>query len=180
MIFEALSLSGAFLIKPERRSDERGYFARTFCQREFGELGLPTEFAQCSSSFNLKAGTLRGMHFQKSPGMEAKLVRVTRGSVFDVLVDLRRASPTFGKWLGFELSAENGHSLFIPRGFAHGFQTLQDHTEVYYQITAFYEPNLAAGFSFSDPQLAIPWPVSNPITNEADRGRPLFAEIQPL
>lgn len=143
MKFTELSLQGAYLIELEPLHDHRGYFARTFCMKEFAAHGLATNFVQCSTSFNLKKGLIRGLHYQATPYEETKIVRCIRGKIFDVLVDLREQSPTFKQWLGFELSAENGRTLYIPKGFAHGYQVLEDNSEVFYMMDEFYVPNSA-------------------------------------
>ena len=145
MIFRMTKLSGACVIEVEPRVDERGYFARTFCEREFAEHGLPIRFPQCNVSFNTKAGTLRGMHYQAAPLREAKLVRCTRGAIYDVIVDLRVDSPTRFEWVGVELTAENSTALYIPEGFAHGFVTMADATEVFYHMSDFYRADGARG-----------------------------------
>src|SRR5919199_3217742 len=145
MIFTETKLKGAFLIEPEPRADERGFFARTWCQREFEAHGLRTRWVQCNISFNKKKGTLRGMHYQLAPYAEAKLVRCTRGAIYDVIIDLRYDSPTFKQWQALNLTADNRQMLFIPEGFAHGFQTLDDDTEVFYQMSEFYAPDCAKG-----------------------------------
>ena len=152
--------------------DERGAFARRFCTDEFLALGLETDLVQRSISFNARAGTLRGMHFQAPPHLEAKIVRCTRGAIFDVLVDLRQGSPTYGHWHGEELTADNRVALYIPKGFAHGFQSLIDNTEVDYEITPAYVPGSAAGFRFDDPALAIDWPVADVIISPRDEALP--------
>lgn len=181
MIFSETAIPDAYLIEPERRSDERGFFARTWCQKEFAEHGLNERLVQCSTSFNASVGTLRGIHYQMPPHMEAKLVRCTRGAVFDVIVDLREGSATCGQWAGFELSAETGQMLYIPEGVAHGFQTLLPQTEVFYQISTHFAPDSAAGICWDDPVLAIDWPpVEHRIISEADARRPRFAAIDPL
>ncbi len=167
MIFTETPLVSAFLIRPERRVDERGYFARTFCDEEFAANGLPTVVRQCNSSFNLLKGTVRGMHFQQAPMAEAKLVRCTRGSVFDVMIDLRPDSPTFCHWYGAELTAENGHALFIPEDFAHGFQTLTDASEVFYQMFAPYSPEHVDGVRWDDSAFGLNWPL--PVSSIAAR-----------
>jgi dTDP-4-dehydrorhamnose 3,5-epimerase len=151
-------IPGVALIEPERLSDNRGYFARTYSATEFRERGLDPAIAQCSTSFNVRAGTLRGMHYQADPHAEAKLVRCVRGSVFDVALDLRPESPTYLKWYSIELSEENGLGLFIPPGCAHGFQTLRAASEVYYQISVPYEPAAARGVRWNDPAFGIQWP----------------------
>jgi dTDP-4-dehydrorhamnose 3,5-epimerase len=180
MQFRETALSGAYVIEPEPARDERGFFARTFCAREFSRLGLATELAQCSTSFNKSKGTLRGLHYQAAPHAEDKLVRATMGAVFDVIVDLRADSTTFGRWFGAVLSAENRRALYIPKGFAHGFQTLQDDSEVFYQISTFYEPASVRGLRWDDPDLAIAWPdPAHAILSERDRLLPLLATQLP-
>lgn len=172
MIFESLRFAGAYLVKPELAVDERGAFARRFCAAEFRAHGLETDFVQRSISFNARMGTLRGMHYQAPPHLEAKIVRCTRGAIFDVLVDLREGSPTYGQWHCEELTADNRLMLYIPKGFAHGFQSLVDNTEVDYEITPAYVPGVAAGFRFDDPLLAIDWPVADVITSKRDKTLP--------
>jgi len=172
MIFHPLDLAGAYRIAPQLIADERGAFARRFCADEFRALGLEVDLVQRSISFNSRAGTLRGMHFQAPPNLEAKLVRCTRGAIFDVLVDLRAGSPTYGQWHGEELTADNRLMLYIPKGFAHGFQSLVDSTEVDYEITPAYVPGAAAGFRFDDPALTIDWPVADIIVSERDKTLP--------
>lgn len=177
MIFRETELAGVFLIEPEPVSDERGAFARVFCAREFAERGLETDIAQCSVSFNARKGTLRGLHYQAAPHEEAKLVRVSAGAVFDVAVDLRAGSKSYGRWIGAELSADNRRMLYIPKGCAHGFQTLHDATEVVYQISAYYEPASARGVRWDDPDLAIAWPdTAAPILSERDQAFPTLRE----
>ncbi len=158
MIFKELALRGAFLIEPERLEDERGFFARTFCAEEFAARGLRGAVAQCSVSYNRRRGTLRGLHYQAPPHEEAKLVRCTRGAAYDVIVDIRPDSATFRQWAAIELSAENRRMLYIPEGFAHGFQTLVDETEMLYQISTAYVPEATRGIRWDDPSLAIEWP----------------------
>jgi dTDP-4-dehydrorhamnose 3,5-epimerase len=172
MIFESLSLAGAYRISPELIFDERGAFARRFCADEFRAHGLETDLMQRSISFNARAGTLRGMHFQAVPDLETKLVRCTRGAIFDVMVDLRGGSPTYGQWYGEELSADNRLMFYIPKGFAHGFQSLVDDTEVDYEITPAFVWGATAGFRFDDPALAIPWPVADMTISERDWALP--------
>ena len=172
MIFTSLDLLGAYLIEPQLVQDERGAFARRFCADEFRARGLESDFVQRSISVNRRAGTLRGMHFQAPPHLEAKVVRCTRGAIFDVMVDLRDGSPTYGRWHGEELSADNRRMLYIPRGLAHGFQSLVDDTEVDYEITPAYVSGASAGFRFDDPALAINWPVANITISERDRSLP--------
>jgi dTDP-4-dehydrorhamnose 3,5-epimerase len=167
-------LGGLFVLDLDQRSDERGYFARTFCAQEFATAGLPTHFVQCNVSVNHRKGTLRGMHFQRAPSPEGKLVTCTRGRIYDVVVDIRRDSPSFRKWAGFELSEKNKTLLYIPPGFAHGFQTLEDETDVFYQMTEFYRPELADGVRWDDPAFAISWPLPVSTISEKDRSLPDF------
>jgi dTDP-4-dehydrorhamnose 3,5-epimerase len=176
MIFRETPLPGAWVLEPERITDERGFFARTYCRRDFEARGLDPTIAQCSVSSNHRRGTLRGLHFQADPHAEVKLVRVTRGAVWDVIVDLRPGSPTFKRHFAVVLSAEVGNQLYIPKGMAHGFQTLEDSTEVFYQISAFYAPEAAWGYRWDDPAFAIPWPEPVTVISEKDRTLPLFAE----
>jgi dTDP-4-dehydrorhamnose 3,5-epimerase len=174
MIFTELQLKGAFLVEIEPRPDDRGLFARTYCEREFADHGLPTRFVQCNTSLNSLRGTLRGMHFQVEPRPEAKLVRCTQGAIFDVIVDLRRDSATFKKWYGVELTADNRKALFIPFDLAHGFQTLVEGSEVLYQMSEFYEQTLARGVRWNDPAFAIEWPLPSPILSNRDARYPDF------
>jgi dTDP-4-dehydrorhamnose 3,5-epimerase len=167
--FTETPLRRAFVIELDRLSDERGYFARTFDVAEFAEHGLDAVVVQCNTSFNAQMGTLRGMHYQAEPDGEAKLVRCTRGSIYDVAVDLRPGSETHRQWFGTELSAANGRMLYIPVGMAHGFQTLEDDTEVSYQMSHYYVPEQARGVRFDDPAFGIAWPLPNPIVSERDR-----------
>ncbi len=153
MRFQSTTLPGVFILELELRADERGFFARTWCQAEFEAHGLNPRLAQCSVSFNRKKGTLRGMHFQAAPHEECKVVRCTRGAIYDVVIDLRPDSPTRHQWMAAELTAENRRAFYIPEGFAHGFQTLVDDTEVFYQISEFYHPELARGVRWNDPRL---------------------------
>lgn len=176
MIFAETRLSGAYVITPEQHVDERGFFARTWDWQEFAAQGLNAHLAQCSLSFNRLAGTLRGMHYQTAPYEEAKVVRCTMGAIYDVIIDLRPASPTFKHWLSVELTAANRLMLYIPPGFAHGFQTLCDNVEVFYQISEFYHPEAAAGVRWDDPAFGIVWPEAPQRTISAkDRAYPDFA-----
>jgi dTDP-4-dehydrorhamnose 3,5-epimerase len=174
MIFTETRLQGAFIIDIDRIEDERGFFARTWCQREFEAYGLCTLLAQCNISFNKHKGTLRGMHYQAAPYAEAKLVRCTMGAIYDVIIDLRPESPTFRHWLSLELTADNRRMLFIPQGFAHGFQTLANDTEVFYQMSQFYAPEYARGVRWDDPAFRVSWPAEKRIISERDRGFPDF------
>ncbi len=175
MIFNALSLPGAFRITLDKKADARGHFARTFCVQEFSDHGLNPNLVQCNTSFNLSRGTLRGLHWQATPHAEAKLVRVTRGSLWDVMVDLRPKSPTFLQWHGETLDEDNGVMLYIPEGFAHGFVTAHENTEIFYQMTTLYDPTLARGARFDDPAFKIKWPGTDPlIVSDRDLLFPTF------
>lgn len=158
LIFMKTAVEGAYVIEPEQYGDVRGFFARTWCAREFEKQGLDSRLVQCSISFNRKAGTLRGMHYQIAPHEEAKLVRATAGSAFDVAIDLRPNSPTYLRHATVVLSAEDRNAIYIPAGCAHGFQTLEDDTEIFYQISAFHEPSAARGVRWDDPTFGIAWP----------------------
>jgi len=174
MLFEETELAGAFVIDLEPHHDDRGFFARLFCEQEFAERGLPTAFPQCNLSRNVRAGTLRGMHYAARPHAEAKLVRCVSGAIHDVIVDLRPASNTRFRWIGVELSAENGRALFIPEGFGHGFVTLADHTDVYYHMGSFFHGPAARGFRHDDPLFEIRWPRAPAVISERDRTYPDF------
>jgi dTDP-4-dehydrorhamnose 3,5-epimerase len=175
LIFTETKLAGAFVIELERYTDERGFFARTFCQQEFEAHGLKAQVAQCNVSFNKRKGTLRGMHYQAAPFTEAKLVRCTLGSIYDVIIDLRPASATFKRHFAMELSAENRRMLYIPEDFAHGFQTLEDDTEVFYQMAQRYSAEHARGVRWNDPAFGIEWPKGERIIIERDQNYPDFA-----
>ena len=175
MIFRETVIPGAFVVEPEPVTDERGFFARTFDAAEFQARGLNPALAQASISFNERKGTLRGMHFQRVPYAEAKLVRVTRGALYDVIVDLRPSSPGFTRWAAVELSAANRLALYIPENVAHGFQTLEDASEVHYAISEFYEPSAASGVRWNDPAFGIEWPVAGErVMSEKDMFWPDF------
>ena len=169
MKFSQTQLGGACVIDIERHEDERGFFARSWCEREFRAHGLNPRLAQCSISFNRKRGTLRGMHYQVAPHEEAKIVRCTGGAIYDVIIDLRPDSPTFTRWFGMELSAENRRMLYVPEGFAHGFQTLEVDSEVFYQISEFYAPDSARGVRWNDPHFGIIWPLAVEAISDKDR-----------
>jgi dTDP-4-dehydrorhamnose 3,5-epimerase len=175
MKFTSLRLSGSYLIEPEPIADVRGSFARTFCRQQFQERGLKSPLEQCSFSFNHKKGTLRGMHFQKTPHAEAKLVRCTQGAIYDVILDLRPESPTYKQWEGIVLSSENRTLLYIPEGFAHGFQTLEDHTEVFYQISSPHVAASSSGVRWNDPAFAISWLSDVSVISSKDEQYPDFA-----
>jgi dTDP-4-dehydrorhamnose 3,5-epimerase len=174
LLFTETSLNGAFVIEPEPHTDDRGFFARTWCQQEFEEQGLNPRLVQCNISFNHKKGTLRGMHYQTAPYEEAKLVRCTMGAIRDVIVDLRADSPTFAKHISVELSARNRKMLYVPENFAHGFITLEDNTEVFYQMSEFYSEGSAQGFRWDDPMFGILLPLDADVISERDRNYPDF------
>jgi dTDP-4-dehydrorhamnose 3,5-epimerase len=174
VIFTESRLAGAYVIDPELHADERGLFARTFCAKEFAQHGLSTTLVQCNISQNRRKGTLRGMHWQAWPHEEAKLIRCTRGTIHDVIIDLRPGSPTLGEHIGVDLTAGNRRMLYVPEGFAHGFLTLDDDTEVFYQMSAFYEPAAARGLRHDDPALGIEWPVPVTVVSEKDSAWPLL------
>ncbi len=169
MIFSETALKGAYLLKLEPAVDQRGSFARVFCRDRFRKRGLIAEFVQNSISENLLRGTLRGMHYQVEPAAEVKLVQCVRGALYDVIIDLRPSSATYCQWYGVELSATNRRLLYVPEGFAHGFQTLADDTVVYYMISEAYAPEYARGVRWSDPAFGIKWPLSEPIIADKDR-----------
>ena len=174
MIFIETGLKGAFVINPERLEDERGFFARTWCRREFKDYGIDTEFVQCNISFNKKKGTLRGIHYQVHPCTEAKLVRCTMGAILDVMIDIRPQSSTYKHWISVELTHKNRKMLYIPKGFAHGFLTLMDDTEVFYQMSEFYKPEYARGIRWNDPVFNIDWPDEVVVISDRDRNYPDF------
>ena len=174
MTFEPTAIPGVFVVHPERFEDERGYFARTWAGDELAARGLTPGVAQCSTSFNTSAGTLRGLHYQASPHAEAKLVRCTRGRIFDVAVDLRPGSPTFRQWTARELDSESGVALYIPEGCAHGFLTLEDACDVFYMVSAPYVPAAGRGVRWDDPAFGIEWPADVRVINERDASYPDF------
>jgi dTDP-4-dehydrorhamnose 3,5-epimerase len=176
MRFTPTELQGAFVVEPTPAVDERGSFARIFCEREFGEHGLQTRFVQHSRSESVMRGTLRGMHFQLAPHAEVKVVSCQRGAMFDVIIDLRPESPTYRRWIGVELTPYNQRQLYIPAGFAHGFQTLADDTVTNYLISEFYVPQASVGVRFDDPAFGITWPMAPTTMSDKDRAWPLLAE----
>lgn len=182
MKFMTTDLPGVYVVHLERFEDERGSFARTFCRQEFAAHGLDPMVAQCNVSHNRLAGTLRGLHYQLPPAAEAKLVRCTRGALFDVAVDLRPGSPDFGRWTGVDLHAGGDAMLYIPKGFGHGFQTLVDDTEVSYQMSEFYAPELAAGVRYDDDTIGVRWPLPVRAVSPRDRCQPALADalVAPL
>ena len=179
MNIEATPLQDAYVIDLNAHRDERGFFARTFCRRRFSELGLENEMVQGNLSFNHKAGTVRGMHYQVAPAEEAKLVRCTRGSIFDVIIDLRPTSPTYMQHIGVELSAENRRSLYVPPMFAHGFQTLVDDTEVSYLVSGFHDPSAERGVRFDDTRFGITWPMPATVISPKDASWPSYVPRRP-
>ncbi|MEM3845503.1 MAG: dTDP-4-dehydrorhamnose 3,5-epimerase [Candidatus Parvarchaeota archaeon] len=177
MEFESLEIEGLVLIKPKVYYDNRGFFMETYSKKEFEEHGIKTEFVQDNHSWSIK-NTLRGLHFQKEPYSQAKLIRCISGEILDVAVDIRKNKKTFGKHVKINLSAENKYMLFIPEGFAHGFLVLSDYAEIIYKVSKFYNKEYESGIIWNDPELAIEWPVKNPILSENDRSRPRFSEIK--
>ena len=174
MIFTETKLPGAYVIEVEKREDQRGFFGRTFCREEFEAHGLNSQVVQCNTSFNKRKGTLRGMHFQAVPFAEAKLVRCTSGSIYDVIIDLRPASRMFKQHFVVELSAANHRMLYIPENMAHGFQTLEDDTEVFYQMSQIFSAEHARGIRWNDPAFGVEWPADERIITERDRNYPDF------
>ncbi len=180
MKFNPLAIKDVLRIELDRIEDERGFFARSFCSREFGESSLFTEIRQINTSYTLQKGTIRGLHFQRAPAGEAKVVRVVRGSIFDVAVDLRKGSPTFGRWVSQELNAENRAALYIPEGFAHGFQTLTNDVEMTYLHSAAYDADCGGGVYYGDTQIGIDWPLPETVISPRDRELPPLADLEPL
>lgn len=178
MEFEETSLKGAYLIKPRIFQDERGFFLENYSKKIFAENGIEADFVQDNHSLSVTKNVLRGLHFQNPSNTQAKLVRVTRGAVYDVIVDLRKDSQTYGKWKSFEITASNFYMLYIPRGFAHGFCTLEDYTEFQYKCDNFYVPQNESGIIWNDPDLKINWPVENPILSEKDKRLQLFKYLK--
>lgn len=175
MIFTETKLKGSYIIDLDQIVDERGFFARSFDEEIFSNLGLSSNFVQCNISFNKKKGTLRGLHFQEKPNSESKLVRCTKGKVFEVLVDIRPDSSTYRKWVSVILSSENRKMIFVPDGFALGFQTLEDDTELFYQMSQYYEPNSSRGIIWNDPCLKVSWPLNPTVISKKDQTLPLLA-----
>ncbi|WP_439883368.1 dTDP-4-dehydrorhamnose 3,5-epimerase [Pontibacter sp. MBLB2868] len=174
MIFTETKLKGAFIIDVKRLEDERGFFGRSFCQDEFEKHGLSNDVRQTNVSYNKKKGTLRGMHMQLAPNEESKLVRCTRGAIYDVIIDMREESETYKQWIGVELTADNYRMLFVPEGFAHGFITLEDNTDVTYQVTEFYTPGAEKGIRWNDPAFNIQWPIEPVVISDKDQAHPDF------
>ena len=178
MIFTETRLKGAFIIDLERRTDERGYFARAFCQNEFGAHGLKSVIAQANIASNLKKGTLRGMHFQYPPAAETKLVRCTRGAILDIIVDLRPESPTYLQHVAVELNEDNMTALYVPERFAHGYQALRDNTDTSYQVGEFYTPDAEGGLRYDDPRLRLEWPLPVAVISPKDEAFRPLGEIE--
>lgn len=178
MIFTETKLKGAFIIDLERREDSRGFFARSFCQHEFAEHGLKPVIAQANLAFNIKAGTVRGMHFQYPPAAESKLVRATRGAILDIIVDLRPESPTYMQHIEVELDEDNHRALYVPERFAHGYQALRDKTETSYQVGEFYTPNAEGGLLHDDPRLGLKWPMPISVISDKDQAFRPLSEIE--
>lgn len=174
MIFTETPLSGAFTVDLELRRDDRGFFARAWCQDEFERRGLSTRIVQCNTSYNNRTGTVRGLHFQRPPQAEVKLVRCTRGAIWDVIVDLRPESTTYTRWFGAELTADNRRMLYVPENFAHGYITLEPETETFYQVSEFYSPDHEAGIRWDDPAIGITWPIEPVVVSAKDAGHPDF------
>jgi dTDP-4-dehydrorhamnose 3,5-epimerase len=179
MRFEETKLNGAYLLTLDLIEDGRGFFARSFCQKEFEHHGLNSAIVQCNIAYNKKKGTLRGLHYQIEPYAETKVVFCRKGAIWDVIVDLRRDSSTFRQWQGFKLSDENHQALYIPQGFAHGCQTLEDDTELFYLMGEAFHPELAKGLYWNDPDLGIDWPIHPPILSSKDRGLPKLKDLYP-
>jgi dTDP-4-dehydrorhamnose 3,5-epimerase len=172
MIFHETPLQGAYVIEPERINDDRGFFARIWCQNELKQQGLKSEIAQSNVGFNNRKGTLRGLHFQETPHAEVKIVRCSRGAIFDVIVDLRPESQSYKRWFGVDLSEENCKMIYVPEGFAQGYMTLADNTEIYYHTTEFYSPETASGVRYDDPAFGIVWPLEIEVISQQDREWP--------
>ena len=176
MLFHETELKGAFIIEVKKLEDERGFFGRSFCMKEFEEHGLNPAVVQANVSYNKKKATLRGMHYQVSPYEETKLVRCVRGAIYDVIIDLRKDSETYRKWIGVELTEGSYRMLFVPEGFAHGFITLKDETEVIYQVSQFYTPGSEKGLRWNDPAFQIEWPLTPEIISEKDKSHPDYQD----
>jgi dTDP-4-dehydrorhamnose 3,5-epimerase len=172
MIFTETKLPGAFIIEIEKREDERGFFARAWCKKEFEAYGLNLDWVQANLAFSKRRGTLRGMHYQVAPYEEAKLMRCIRGAIYDVIIDLRPDSPTYKQWLGGELTADNHKMLYVPEGFAHGYQTLMDNIETFYQVSQFYSPESERGLRYDDPAFGIEWPIDVQVISDKDKSWP--------
>lgn len=177
MQFRPTGFKDVWLIELEPREDERGLFARTYCEKEFADHGLNTRWPQCNLTRTMRRGMIRGFHYQAEPKSEIKLIRCVAGAIYDVVVDVRAKSPTFGTWAAFELSARNPCQLYVPSGFAHGYQCLQENTELFYQMSEFYHADLARGVRWDDPTVNVRWPIPNPTLSERDRHLPLLSSV---
>lgn len=180
MLFHKTSIEGLYLLEPELKLDERGFFGRFFCKQEFARAGVPFEIAQINRSFTKVRGMLRGLHYQKEPKWEAKVVGCLRGAIYNVAVDLREGSPTFGAWEAFELTEENKKMLYTPKGFANGFQAITDNCELLYFMSEFYSPEHASGLRYNDPKLGIAWPIAEPVLSEKDKNLPFLETLEPF
>lgn len=177
MLFEPTTLEGAYVVELQRHQDERGFFARTWCKREFAEQGLVSELVQANTALTHRKGTIRGLHYQLAPHAETKLVRCVRGAIFDVIVDLRPASATYCRWFGTRLTSDNGRMIYVPEGFAHGYQALSDDSEIFYLVSEFYAPVSERGIRWNDPRFKISWPISDAvIISEKDRNLPDYKD----
>lgn len=175
MLFSETQLKGAYIIEIEKLEDNRGFFARSWCQKEFEAHGLNPRIVQANVSYNKRKGTLRGMHYQKTPYEETKLVRCTKGAIYDVIIDLRPTSTTYGQWIGVELTKDNYKMLYVPENFAHGFQTLEDDSEAIYQVSQFYTPGAESGIRWDDPAFNIDWPIGVQVISDKDKSWPDYA-----
>ena len=180
MKFSSYSIPGPKLIELEKKTDHRGFFARYYCEKEFLEQGLETRWVQMNTTLTYQAGAIRGLHFQREPRVEAKVVRCLKGAIMDVIVDLRKGSETYGRWLSQKLTSKNRKMLYIPAGFAHGFQTLQENTELLYMHSEFYSSQHEGGVLHSDPQLNIQWPLPITEISDRDKSHPLFKDVSPI
>lgn len=176
MIFIQTKLKGAYIIEIEKLSDERGFFSRSWCNREFQDHGLNSKMVQANIGFSRKKGTLRGLHYQMPPHEEVKTVRCTMGAIFDVIVDLRSDSPTYRQWISAELNSENRRMIYVPEGFAQGYITLTDNTEIYYNTSQFYSPDFARGVRYDDPSFSIEWPINVKVISDADKSWPRYGD----
>lgn len=180
MIFQPLILEGAYLIDLEKNQDDRGFFSRLFCEKDFSEKGLVSKWVQINNSYNEKKGTMRGLHFQRPPHAEVKVVRCIKGAVWDVIVDLRCQSDTYGKWLGVELSEKNRKMMYVPQGFAHGFITLSDHSEILYLVSDFYSKSSESCLIWNDEDVGIDWPISSSIISAKDQRGYSLKDLAPV
>ena len=180
MKFTSMPLSGAYLIDLEKHEDNRGFLARTWCEKEFSHMGLDTTFSQMNSTMSIRKGTLRGLHFQRSPTAETKIVRCIRGAIWDVVVDLRAGSSTFGKWYGVELNEDNRTMVYVPKGFAHGIQTLTDNVEQLYLHSEFHSPDHEGGLRYNDPSVLVEWPLPVSVISHRDLNHPFLNELEPV